>query len=91
MLSRLILSTYGKLIEIVLWVTLIGYVGVGSIAAANAMGMSMGISGYLIGGILGSVLGLAGWLLMAVLLFGVFLIIEDIRKSVKAIEEANNK
>ena len=83
MLSRIILSAYGLIIEIGLWVSLLALCLGGMGAGYN----EMGILGVVVG--LGT--GFLAWLFVAALSFGVFLIMNDIRKSVKAIEEANNK
>ena len=71
MLSQLIVSFYAKLIEISLWLLLI---------------MSV-IGGWLSSGFMGAVIGLMIAFIVGAMFMGAFLVLEDIRKSVKAVEE----
>jgi len=75
MLTKIIVSSYEKLVEVTLWLFLIGFVVGGAILG--------GIQDYAVyGGIAGLILGF----ILAVLLFGAFLILGDIRNLVKKIE-----
>jgi len=71
MLSKMIVSSYEMLIEISLWLFLL-------IALIGGW-MAKGFIGAIIGSLLGFV--------FAVMFFGAFLVLSDIRKSVRAIEE----
>ena len=71
MLTRLIVSSYAVLTEISLWLFLLGIV----------------IAGWFWNEFWGAVAGLILGFVVAVMFFGAFLILEDIRKSVKAIEK----
>jgi hypothetical protein len=71
MLTKLIVSAYATLIEISLWIFLL-------ISLVAGWQFGDGFVGAIIGLIIGFVVG--------VMFFGAFLILEDIRKSVKAIE-----
>ena len=75
MLTKIIVSSYEKLVEVTLWLFLIGCVGGGAF-----LGSLQEHAVY--GGIAGLVLGF----ILAVLLFGAFLILGDIRTSVRKIE-----
>jgi len=71
MLSKLIVSSYHMLIEISLWLFLLMAV----------------IGGWMAKGFMGGVAGLLIGFVFAVMFFGAFLVLSDIRKSVRAIEE----
>lgn len=71
MLSKFIVETYGLLIEVSLWLLL-----------AVAI-----IGGWQSGGFFGAIMGLIGAFIFGAMFIGAFLILEDIRKTVKAIEQ----
>lgn len=71
MLSKLIVSSYQMLIEISIWLFLL---------------MAL-IGGWMAKGFMGGVAGLLIGFVFAVMFFGAFLVLSDIRKSVRAIEE----
>jgi len=72
MLTKFIVDAYAKLIEISLWLFLLGSL----------------IAGWQFGnGFIGAVIGLVVGFVFAVMFFGAFIVLEDIRKSVKAIEK----
>ena len=71
MLSKLIVSSYGMLIEVSLWLFLL---------IALVSGWKVG------GGVLGGVVGLLLGFVFGVMFFGAFLVLSDIRTSVRAIE-----
>lgn len=73
MLTKFIVSAYATLLEISLWLFLVGSL----------------IAGWQSNGFLGAAIGLTIGFVVAVIFFGAFLILEDIRKSVKVIE--NNR
>lgn len=75
MLSRIIVSTWATLIEIALWLILL-------IAL---------VSGWQAGGFFGAIGGLIIAFIFGSMFMGAFLVLEDIRKSVKAIEERQSK
>lgn len=71
MLSKFIVSSYEVLIEISLWLFLL---------------ISL-VAGWNLGnGFFGSLIGLVMGLVFAVMFFGAFLVLSDIRKSVRQIE-----
>lgn len=72
MLSKMIVSSYEMLIEISLWLFLLLALIGGWVAGNGFMG---GIAGLLVG------------FVFAVMFFGAFLVLSDIRKSVRVIEE----
>jgi len=74
-LTKLIVSSYEKLVEVTLWLFLIGCVIGGSYLGSLS-------DNAVYGGIGGLILGF----ILAVLLFGAFLILGDIRNSVRKIE-----
>jgi len=78
MLSKLIVSSYNMFIEISLWLSLVLLVVGGWAGASSADGS----------GILGAILGAVIWFVIAVVFFGAFLILGDIRERVKSIEES---
>jgi len=80
MLSKIIVSSYAVFIEISLWLSLLLFV-IGGWNFSNPM-TGQG------GGFMGAIIGLLIWLVIAVVFFGAFLVLEDIRKTVKRIEEA---
>ena len=71
MLSKMIVSSYEMLIEIALWLFLIGCL----------------IAGWTFGkGVVGAIGGLLVGFVFAVMFFGAFLVLSDIRKSVRVLE-----
>ena len=72
MLSQLIYSSYRLLLEICLWISLLGAVA----------------SGWMTYDALGAVAGLAAWLVFSSLTFGPVLVLTDIRERVKSIEQS---
>jgi len=71
MLSKIIVSSYLTFLEIAIWLLLIASIGVG----------------WHLKGLVGSIVGLVLGFIVIVTFFGAFLILGDIRKSVRAIEE----
>ena len=78
MLTKLIVSSYEKLVEVTLWIFLLACVIGGSYLGSLS-------DNAIYGGVGGLVLGFV----VAVLLFGAFLILGDIRNSVRKIEAQN--
>lgn len=73
MLSKLIVESYAKLIEISLWLLmLVAFFG-----------------GWEMNGLFGAVVSLVVAFILGTMFLGAFLVLEDIRKSVKAIEDRN--
>lgn len=70
MLSKVIVNSYATLIEVSLWLVLISSV----------------IGGWQAGGFFGAVAGLVFAFVFGAMFLGAFLVLEDIRKFVKAIE-----
>jgi len=75
MLTKIIVSSYDKLVEVTLWLFLIG-----SVIGGSVLGNLQDHAVY--GGIGGLVVGF----IFAVLVFGAFLILGDIRNAVRKIE-----
>lgn len=75
MLSKLIVGSWSTLIEISLWLLLL---------------VSL-ISGWQAGGFLGAIGGLIGAFIIGSMFLGAFLVLDDIRKTVKAIESKQQK
>lgn len=71
MLSKLIVKFYAILIEVSIWLLLLGAL----IGGLQADGLMMGI------------MSLIGAFIFCTMVMGAFLVLEDIRKSVKAIED----
>jgi hypothetical protein len=71
MLTRFIVGSYAMLIEVALWVSLI----------------SAFIAGWRFNGFVGAILALLLGGVLATMFFGAFLILEDIRKSIRIIEQ----
>jgi hypothetical protein len=71
MLTRFIVSSYALLIEVSLWIFLLGSL----------------IAGWSFGKFMGAVLGLIVGGVVAIMFFGAFLVLEDIRKSIRTIEQ----
>lgn len=71
MLSKIVVNLYTALLEIGLWFLLI----IGFIA------------GWQSGGFFGAIIGLVGAAIFGAVFFGAFLVLNDIRARVKAIEE----
>jgi len=80
MLSKIIVSAYATFIEISLWLSLLVFI-------VGGWNFSNPITGQG-GGLIGAIIALIIWFVIAVVFFGAFLVLEDIRKSVKRIEEA---
>ncbi len=70
MLSKIIVGAYATLIEISLWLLLLVAL----------------IGGWQTGGFMGAIGSLIGAFIFGAMFMGAFLVLEDIRKSVKAIE-----
>jgi ABC-type multidrug transport system permease subunit len=70
MLSKMIVNSWAMLIEISLWLLLLTSL----------------IGGLQTGGIIGAIIGLVIAFIVGSMFLGAFLVLEDIRKSVKAIE-----
>jgi len=75
MLTQIILSSYEVLIEITLWVFLL---------------ICLVAGWYIWEGVLGAIYGLIVGFVFAVMFFGAFLVLHDIRKSVRALEAKHN-
>lgn len=71
MLSKIIVSSYLVLLEISIWLLLIGSIG----------------AGWYWDGVVGSIIGLVLGFIVAVTIFGSFLILGDIRNAIRAIEK----
>jgi hypothetical protein len=71
MLSKIVINIYTVLLEIGLWLLLLGGL----------------IGGWQTGGIFGAIGGLIGAGIFGAVFFGAFLVLNDIRIRVKAIEE----
>lgn len=71
MLSKIILASYKVFLEVGLWVTL----------AASLIG------GWTFGGFWAGIGALAGGFVFCVIVFGAFLVLSDIQRSVSAIKE----
>ena len=84
MLSRLIASTYAGFLELSLWVSLLLSAIGGWIAPVNLFTGERA-------GLVGVAIGVVVWLFVAVVFFGVFLILEEIRRTVKKIEAAQTR
>jgi len=72
MLSKMIVSSYETLIEISLWLFFLISI----------------VAGWKAGGFMGAVAGLIVGFVVAVMFFGAFLVLSDIRKSVRNIESS---
>ncbi len=70
-LSKIIVSSYTVLLEVVIWLTLIGSF----------------IGGWVAHGFFGAIGGLIFAFIVCIAVFGAFLMLADIQKSVRAIEE----
>lgn len=70
MLSKLVVNLYSVLLEVGLWLFL--FIGL--------------VSGWQVGGFFGAIGGLIGAALFGAVIFGAFLVLDDIRKKVNAIE-----
>lgn len=73
MLSKIVVNIYTVLLEISLWLLLIGGL----------------IGGWQAQGFLGAIGGLVGAAIFGAVFFGAFLVLNDIRSRVKVIEERN--
>jgi hypothetical protein len=75
MLSKMIVKLFTRVLEVALWLSLIGFVG-GGVALAGEAGESTFIGGAI---------GFLAWVVFAVVFMGAFLLIADIQKSVEKI------
>lgn len=73
-LSKIIVSSYAVLLEVVIWLTLIASF----------------IGGWVAYGFLGAIGGLVVAFIVSIAVFGAFLILSDIQKSMRAMEAKNN-
>jgi hypothetical protein len=73
MLSKIVVNIYTVLLEIGLWLLLLGGL----------------IGGWQAQGFLGAIFGLVSAAIFGAIFFGAFLVLNDIRSRVKAIEERN--
>ena len=80
MLSKIIVSSYALFIEVSLWLSMLMF-------AVGGWSYSNPITGEG-GGFLGAVTGLIVWFIVAVIILGAFLVLNDIRKSVQKIEKS---
>jgi hypothetical protein len=80
MLSKMIVDMYQRFIELSLWLSLFIFV-------AGGWNFSNPVTGQG-GGAIGAGIGFLIWVVVAVVFFGAFLVLEDIRKSVKKIESS---
>ena len=78
MLSKLVVSSYAVLIEVSLWVSLVGVI-------TGTWQLSKATSGE--GNILAAVFASVVWFVLSVVFFGGLLILNDIRQRVKDIEQ----
>lgn len=74
MLSRIVVSLYKVILEIGLWLVLLAGV----------------IGGWQANGMLGALFGLVVVAILSAVFFGAFLVLSDIRQSVRAIEDRLN-
>ncbi len=74
MLSKIIVSSYSTLLEIAIWLTLLGGF----------------IGGWAANGFLAALVGLVTSFVFCIVVFGAFLTLIDIQKSVRAIEAKKN-
>lgn len=82
MLSTLIVNSYKVLIEISLWLSL-------SLSIIGGFAVGSHASSMFYGGFLSVVVAVFVWFIFAVVVFGTFLVLEDIRQRVKNIETNN--
>lgn len=80
MLSKMILDAYGRFIELSLWVSLFLSVWAGWSIRNPMTGEG--------GGFIGAIVGFLIWAIVAIVFFGAFLVLADIRKTVRNIEAA---
>ena len=73
MLSKFIVTSYATLLEVALWLILLVSI----------------VVGWNLGGFWGVLGGLIIWFIVAVTFFGAFLVLSDIRQSVRAIEKGS--
>lgn len=78
MLSKIIVNSYKVFIEIALWASLLLFI---------IIGWNIGYSS----GIIGAILGVVLWFFGAVIFFGSFLVLVDIREKVKSIEASKRE
>ena len=79
MLSELIVNSYKILIEISLWLSLL-------LSIIGGFGVGWQASSIFFGGFVSVVVAVSIWFIFAVVVFGTFLVLEDIRQRVKNIE-----
>ena len=75
MLTKIIRELFEPLMEVILWISLLGAL----------------IGGWQANGLVGSLIALLVWLLASVLFVGLALIIVDIRNAVKRIEDSRSQ
>ena len=80
MLSKIIVNSYKAFIEISLWLSLLVFVISGWSTGSSPFGGG--------GGFMGAVIGAILWFVFAVVFFGAFLVLEDIRDRLKNIESS---
>lgn len=73
-LSKIIVSSYAVLLEVVIWLTLIASL----------------IGGWIAYGFLGAIGGLVVAFIVSVAVFGAFLTLADIQKAMRSMEAKNN-
>jgi hypothetical protein len=73
-LSKLVVKMYAAIIEVALWLVVLGAV----------------VGGWRAGGVVGALGALIAATILAAVLFGAFLVLEDIRTRVRAIEQRPN-
>ncbi len=83
MLTRLVVQLYGVILEISLWVLLLAGVIVGYNLGGYGYGYSFNPGAALISALLGGILAIV----VAAMTVGAFLVLDDIRKSVRALEK----
>ena len=75
MLSKMIVKSFSRFLELALWLSLIGFVGGGAFYAnlAESGALSM---------FAGGCVGFLAWIVFSIVFLGAFLIIADIQKNV---------
>lgn len=81
MLSTLIVNSYKIFIEISLWLSLLLSILGGWFTSSRFIGSSMSFGSFM-----SVVVAVFIWFIVAVVVFGTFLVLEDIRQRVKNIE-----
>ncbi len=82
MLSKMIVNFFQILIEIALWLSLLTFVILGWKMRSG------GLFGGEIMGLKGAIIGAVVWLIIAVVFFGISLVLGDIRERVKNIQSS---